>query len=140
MPGGALQHHVQGVLAEVGLHHARAAAVRIGLPPRLQPREDALAVARDVLARAQRRGFLHDPLVGQLAAVVHRFEKSLDDPENVVAQHVCRIVEGFLESMHDGRELTYERIMQEAPALRSGEDIARYGESVLARLQAWWKT
>src|SRR6266702_2020224 len=30
--------------------------------------------------------------------------------------------------------------MQEAPALRSGKNIARFGESVLARLQAWWKT
>jgi len=38
--------------------------------------------------------------------------------------------------MHDGCELTYERIMKEAPALRSGEDIARFGEGVLARLQA----
>jgi hypothetical protein len=30
--------------------------------------------------------------------------------------------------------------MKEAgPELRTGEDIARYGESVLARMQAWWK-
>jgi glutaredoxin len=61
-------------------------------------------------------------------------------PIRVLCHHVFRIVEGFLESMHDGRELTYERIMQEAPALRSGEDLARFGESVLARLQAWWKS
>src|SRR6266853_1643518 len=61
-------------------------------------------------------------------------------PIRVLCHHVFRIVEGFLESMDDGRELTYERIMKEAPALRSGEDIARFGESVLARLQAWWKT
>ena len=61
-------------------------------------------------------------------------------PIRLLAHHVFRIPEGFLESMHDGRELTYERIMQEAPALRSGEDIARFGESVLTRLQAWWKT
>ena len=61
-------------------------------------------------------------------------------PIRVLCHHVFRIVEGFLESMQDGRELTYERIMQEAPALRSGEDIARFGESVLARLQAWWRT
>src|SRR5436309_1406459 len=45
-------------------------------------------------------------------------------PIRVLCHHVFRIVEGFLESMQDGRELTYERIMQEAPALRSGEDIA----------------
>jgi len=62
-------------------------------------------------------------------------------PIRVLGHHVFRIVEGFLESVHDGSELTYERIMQEAPpTVRSGEDIARYGASVLARLQEWWKT
>jgi glutaredoxin len=60
-------------------------------------------------------------------------------PIRVLCHHVFRIVEGFLESMQDGGELTYERIMQEAPMLRTGEDIARVGESVLARLQEWWK-
>jgi glutaredoxin len=60
-------------------------------------------------------------------------------PIRVLAHHVFRIVEGFLESMHDGRELTYERIMQDMPAsLRSPEDIARYGEAVLARAKKWW--
>jgi glutaredoxin len=62
-------------------------------------------------------------------------------PIRVLCHHVFRIVEGFLESQHDGRELSYERIMQDAPAtIRTGEDIARYGASVLARLQKWWKT
>lgn len=61
-------------------------------------------------------------------------------PIRVLAHHLFRVVEGFLESVHDGRELTYERIMQEAsPAIRSGEDIARYGEDVLARFKKWWQ-
>lgn len=60
-------------------------------------------------------------------------------PIRVLAYHVFRIVEGFLESMQDGRELSYERVMQEmAPSLRSAEDIARYGEGVLARARQWW--
>ncbi|MGH7337707.1 MAG: glutaredoxin domain-containing protein [Myxococcota bacterium] len=60
-------------------------------------------------------------------------------PIRVLAHHVFRIVEAFLESMQDGRELTYERVMQEmAPELRSAEDIARYGERVLARAKKWW--
>ena len=54
-------------------------------------------------------------------------------PIRVLCHHVFRIVEGFLESMQDGKELTYERIMQEAPGLRTGEAIASFGESVLAR-------
>src|SRR5216683_81722 len=62
-------------------------------------------------------------------------------PIRVLCHHVFRIVEGFLESMEDGRELTYERIMQDAaPTIRTGDDIARYGANVFARLQDWWKT
>src|SRR5258708_27379960 len=62
-------------------------------------------------------------------------------PIRVLCHHVFRIVEGFLESVHDGRELTYERIMQDAaPTIRTGDDIARYGANVFARLQDWWKT
>jgi len=60
-------------------------------------------------------------------------------PIRVLAHHVFRIVEGFLESMRDGRELTYERIMQAMPAtMRSAEDVARYGEGVLTQAKQWW--
>ena len=60
-------------------------------------------------------------------------------PIRALAFHVFRIVEGFLESMQDGEQLTYDRIMRdEAPASLGPEDLARYGESVLARAQAWW--
>jgi len=60
-------------------------------------------------------------------------------PKRVLAYHVFRIVEGFLESMADGRQLTYDRIMEGAPpSVASGEDIARHGEEVLRRLNAWW--
>jgi len=48
-------------------------------------------------------------------------------PIRVLCHHVFRIVEGFLESMQDGKELTYERIMKEAPELRRGEAIATFG-------------
>lgn len=60
-------------------------------------------------------------------------------PIRVLAHHVFRIVEGFLESMQDGGELTYERIMTDAPlSIQTGEDIARHGEAVLARAKQWW--
>ena len=61
--------------------------------------------------------------------------------KRVLAHHVFRIVEGFLESMQDGKLLSYERIMEDAtPAtVRTGEDIARYGEGVLARAKEWWR-
>lgn len=61
-------------------------------------------------------------------------------PVRALGHHVFRIVEAFLEAVHDGRELTYERIMQEAaPALRSGADLARYGADVLTRVDRWWE-
>jgi glutaredoxin len=60
-------------------------------------------------------------------------------PIRVLAHHVFRIVEAFLEAVSENRELTYDLIMQEAgPEMKTGEDIARYGERVLARAQAWW--
>ena len=66
--------------------------------------------------------------------------RNRDRPIRVLGYHIFRIVEAFLESVGDGRELTYDRIMEEpGPAVRSGEDIARYGAQVLARVQEWWK-
>jgi glutaredoxin/uncharacterized damage-inducible protein DinB len=60
-------------------------------------------------------------------------------PIRALAFHVFRIVEGFLESMQDGAELTYDRIMRDdAPANLASEDLARYGEGVLERAKAWW--
>jgi glutaredoxin/uncharacterized damage-inducible protein DinB len=60
-------------------------------------------------------------------------------PIRALAFHVFRIVEGFLESMQDGAELTYDRIMRDdAPANLASEDLARYGEGVLKRAKAWW--
>lgn len=60
-------------------------------------------------------------------------------PIRSLGHHVFRIVEAFLEAQAEGRELSYELIMQEIPAtLRSGEDLARYGARVLARADAWW--
>jgi glutaredoxin len=73
------------------------------------------------------------------AAELDKPFRNRNRPKRVLAHHVFRIVEGFLESMADGKLLTYERIMDEMPAtMRSGEDIARYGEAVLARAQRWW--
>src|SRR5437773_11818027 len=55
-------------------------------------------------------------------------------PIRVLCHHVFRIVEGFLESMRDGPALTYVRITKEAAGLPTGEDIDRFGESVLPPL------
>lgn len=73
------------------------------------------------------------------AAELDKPFRNRNRPKRVLAHHVFRIVEGFLESMADGKLLTYDRIMEDAsPALCTADDIARYGEGVLARAQAWW--
>jgi glutaredoxin len=60
-------------------------------------------------------------------------------PIRVLGHHVFRIVEAFLDAVRDRDELTYESIMREAePTLRSGDDLARYGAGVLARVGEWW--
>lgn len=72
-------------------------------------------------------------------AELHKPFRNRNRPVRALAFHVFRIVEGFLESMDDGRELTYDRIMRdEAPANLAPEDLARYGEEVLRRAKAWW--
>lgn len=59
-------------------------------------------------------------------------------PVRALAHHVFRIPEAFLEVVPGG-PLAYERIMKDPAAdIRSGEDIARYGEAVLARFKQWW--
>jgi glutaredoxin len=96
---------------------------------------EALMQKMDLVLRAAARYVRQIP-----ADALDRPFRNRNRPIRVLAHHVFRIVEGFLESMHDGGELTYERIMQAMPpSLRSGEDIARYGEGVLERAQAWWR-
>ncbi|MDH4096519.1 MAG: DinB family protein [Betaproteobacteria bacterium] len=73
------------------------------------------------------------------AGELHKPFRNRNRPIRALAFHVFRIVEGFLESMQDGAELTYDRIMRDdAPAKLTAEDLARYGESVLQRAKAWW--
>jgi glutaredoxin len=64
--------------------------------------------------------------------------RNRDRPIRALGCHVFRIPEAFLEVVPVG-PLSYERIMAEPDAeLHSGEDIARYGEGVLARFKRWW--
>lgn len=104
----------------------------VGPQERLDP--EALMRKMDLVLTAAARYVRQIP-----AAELDKPFRNRNRPIRVLAHHVFRIVEGFLESMQDGKELTYERIMQDmAPSIRTGEDIARYGERVLERAQAWW--
>src|SRR5258706_2559469 len=60
-------------------------------------------------------------------------------PIRILAHHLFQISEGILESMRDGRELTYERIMKEPwPEIRTAASIARFGARVRASVHDWW--
>jgi glutaredoxin len=110
----------------------------LGLNVRQQERlsPEALMQKMDLVLTAAARYVRQIP-----AAELDKPFRNRNRPIRVLAHHVFRIVEGFLESMQDGAELTYERIMQDAPpSIRTGEDIARYGEGVLARAKQWWET
>jgi glutaredoxin len=62
-------------------------------------------------------------------------------PIRLLAHHVFRIPEAFVEAMRERRELTYELIMQPPEeSQRTTEDLAHYGERVRAAVRQWWKT
>jgi len=105
----------------------------IRLQERLSP-EELVGKLRIVLPAAAR-------YLQQIpAACLDQPFRNRNRPVRALGHHVFRIVEAFLEAVHDGRELTYELIMQEAaPSLRSGADLARYGADVLARVERWWQ-
>ena len=52
--------------------------------------------------------------------------------------HVFRIGEAFLETWDGGKY--HEKVADNLPpdSIRSGEDIARYGESIWKRYETWW--
>ena len=110
----------------------RFLGLNVGPQERLSP--EALMAKMDLVLSAAARYVRQIP-----AAELNKPFRNRNRPVRVLAHHVFRIVEGFLESMHDGQLLTYERIMTDAPpSIRTGEDIARYGEGVLARAKQWW--
>jgi glutaredoxin len=110
----------------------------LGLDVRQQERlsPEALMKKMDLVLTAAARFIRQIP-----APELDKPFRNRNRPIRVLAHHVFRIVEGFLESLQDGGQLTYERIMKDAPpSIRTAEDIARYGEDVLARAQRWWES
>lgn len=58
----------------------------------------------------------------------------------LMGHHVFRIGEAFLETAVDGAEYAVQLANIPPPdgAFTSGDEIARYGDTVIARLQQWW--
>ena len=89
---------------------------------RLAP--DALMQKMDLVLRAAARYVRQIP-----AAQLDKPFRNRNRPIRVLAYHVFRIVEGFLESMDDGALLTYERIMEGAPPTSAARGPARLRRS-----------
>jgi hypothetical protein len=70
-------------------------------------------------------------------------EKVIDNRERsirLMSHHVFRIAEAFLETVEGGVEYAVQ-LANTPPAdgtFTTGEEIARYGDSVIARLEKWW--
>src|SRR5262249_263516 len=71
-----------------------------------------------------------------------RFEEdagaSRPRPVRVLAHHVFRIAESFLETAVGGREYSIGAANQESPVKLDRDGVARYGAGVTARVEAWW--
>jgi len=103
----------------------------VRLQERLSP--EALVAKLDLVLNAAARYVRQIPLER-----LERPFRNRNRPVRILAHHVFRIPEGFLEVVPAG-PLTYERIMQPpGPEIRTSEDIARYGLGVLARFKGWW--
>ena len=99
------------------------------------PPEQLIRKWLDVLRVAQ-------SLVRQLpdARLTERVIDNRDRSIRLMAHHVFRIGEAFLETVVDGVEYAVQ-LANVAPAdgaFMSSEEIAQYGESVTERLQRWW--
>lgn len=65
-----------------------------------------------------------------------------DRPIRLLAHHVFRIGEAFVETMTEGEEYA-EYHAQQPPAegtMRNGAEIVEYGEGVIRRIDEWWRS
>lgn len=85
-----------------------------------------------ILAGAQR--FIRQIPTEELAKNVRTRKRTLGH----LANHVFRIPEGFLSAAQGG-ELTYE-FLAKGPDdwMKTGDDIARFGDDIRQRVKAWW--
>ena len=76
------------------------------------------------------------------ARIEERVIDNRDRSIRLMGHHVFRIAEAFLETVVDGVEYSAQ-LANQAPAsgtFATGDEIAVYGEGVIARLPQWWDT
>lgn len=101
---------------------------------RLPP--DQLIVKWLLVLRAVQRYIRQMPAARIDERVIDNRDRSI----RMIGHHVFRVAEAFLESAVDGAEYTplQAKAETEDALTFSGEQIAAYGENVMARLQGWW--
>lgn len=69
-----------------------------------------------------------------------RVIENRDRSIRILSHHLFRIGEAFLETAIDGVEyaVAHANVPPKDGAFLTGEEIARYGDEVIARLQRWW--
>jgi DinB superfamily len=74
------------------------------------------------------------------ARLEERVIPNRDRSIRLLAHHVFRIGEAFLETVNDGVEyaIQHANVPPREGTYTTGREIASYGEEVTARLEAWW--
>ena len=91
-----------------------------------------------VVLRAVQRYIRQVPTARLGERVIDNRDRSI----RLMGHHVFRIAEAFLETVVDGVEYSAQ-LANQAPAsgtFATGDEIAVYGEGVIARLPQWWDT
>lgn len=73
--------------------------------------------------------------------LMERVIPNRDRSIRLMCHHVFRIGEAFLESVEDGVEYAVQlaNVPPKDGTFMTGEEIARYGEIIIARLENWWQ-
>jgi hypothetical protein len=76
------------------------------------------------------------------ARLTERVIDNRDRSIRLMGHHVFRIGEAFLETVVDGQEYAVQlaNVPPKDGTFMRSDEIARYGENVIGRLQTWWET
>jgi hypothetical protein len=89
-----------------------------------------------IVLRAAQRFMRQMPAERMNERVIDNRERSI----RLMGHHVFRIAEAYLETVEDGVEywIQHANVPPKDGTFLTGDEIARYGEQVIARLEKWW--
>lgn len=89
-----------------------------------------------IVLRAAQRFMRQMPAERMNERVIDNRERSI----RLMGHHVFRIAEAYLETVENGVEywIQHANVPPKDGTFLTGDEIARYGEQVIARLEKWW--